>query len=98
MLSGGNIGRAGAGLFLFVLNFDGFKVFGLEDLVAVQTFDIVHAISAGNDLGTGMLTSGLHIQRLDEIYSTYAHEVVKPPFWHILRSPVRVAPTSRSTR
>jgi hypothetical protein len=52
-----------AALLFFLLGFHGFDVFGLEDLTAIETFHIVHAVSAGNNLGTGMLTSGLHRQR-----------------------------------
>ena len=48
------------GLFFLFLDFHGFKVFGLEDLATVETFDIIHAISPGDDLGTGVLASGLH--------------------------------------
>jgi hypothetical protein len=66
-------------LFLFFLGFHGFKVFGFEDLVAIETFHVVHAVSTGNDLGAGMLTGGMHKQRLDESYSIQADGVVKPP-------------------
>jgi hypothetical protein len=48
------------GLFLFVLYFHGFEVLGFEDLTAVETFDVVHSVSSGNDLGTVMVASGLH--------------------------------------
>jgi len=47
-------------LFLFFLGFHGFKVFSFEDLTAIQTFHVVHAISSRNDLRAGVLTSGLH--------------------------------------
>ncbi len=50
----------GGGLFLFFLGFDGFEVLGLEDLTAVQTFHVVHAVSSGNDLGPGVIAGGLH--------------------------------------
>jgi hypothetical protein len=52
-----------AGLLFVVFDFYGFKVFGLEDLAAIQAFDVVDAVTAGNDLGTGMVTSGLHKPR-----------------------------------
>ena len=48
------------GLFLFFLYFHGFKVFGFKNLPAVETFHVVYAVSSGQDLGTGVLTSGLH--------------------------------------
>jgi hypothetical protein len=51
------------GLFLFFLDFHGFKVFGFEDLTAVQTFNVVYAVSSGDDLSTGMVASGLHTLR-----------------------------------
>jgi len=61
-LSGRGTGPAGCrpALFLFFLDFHGFKIFGLEDLPAVQTFHIVDAVSPGKNLGAGVLTSGLH--------------------------------------
>jgi hypothetical protein len=36
------------------------EVFGLEDLAAIETFHVVDPISAGDHLGAGMVTSGLH--------------------------------------
>jgi len=51
------------GLFLFFLDFHGFQVFGFEDLTAVQTFNVVDAVSSGDDLSTGMVASGLHTLR-----------------------------------
>jgi hypothetical protein len=50
----------GAALLLFFLDFYGFKVLGFEDLTAVQTLNVVHAVSPGNDLGAVMVASGLH--------------------------------------
>jgi hypothetical protein len=50
-------------LLLLVLDFDRFQVLGLEDLAAVQTFHVVHAVSPGNNLGAIVVTSGLHSQR-----------------------------------
>ena len=48
-------------LFLVLfLDFHGLKVFGLEDLAAIQAFHVIHAVSPGDDLGAGMVTSGLH--------------------------------------
>jgi hypothetical protein len=47
-------------LFLSFLGFRGFKVFGFEDLAAIQTFHVVHAVSSSNDPGAGVFTSGLH--------------------------------------
>jgi hypothetical protein len=48
----------GSELFLFFFDLDGLKVFGLEDLTAVETFDVLHAVAAGNHLCAGMFTSG----------------------------------------
>jgi hypothetical protein len=57
-------GKWCGGRLVFVLfYFYGFKVFGLEDLAAIQAFDIVHAVAPGDDLGAVMVTSGLHTQR-----------------------------------
>jgi hypothetical protein len=47
-------------LFLFLLDFHRFKVFGLEDLTAVETFHIIDAVSSGKNLGMGVFASGLH--------------------------------------
>ena len=47
-------------LFFFVAGSKGFEVFGLEDLAAIETLDIVHAIAAGEYLGTGVLAGSLH--------------------------------------
>jgi len=49
-----------APLLFFFLDLHGIEVFVLEDLMAIQTFQVVHAISPGNDLGAGVLASGLH--------------------------------------
>jgi hypothetical protein len=67
------------GLFFFFLDFHGFKVFGLEDLPAVETLHVIDTVSPGNDLGAGMFTSGRHNKRLDEVYFTHARAQVKPP-------------------
>jgi hypothetical protein len=51
----------GEGLpFFFFLDFHGIKVFCFEDLTAIQTLYVVHAVSSSDDLGAGMLTRGLH--------------------------------------
>src|SRR3954467_15625009 len=68
------------GLFLVFLDFDGLQIFGLENLTAIQAFDVFHACAAGNHLGTGMVANGLHKQRLDEVYFNRPRDVVKPPW------------------
>ena len=67
-------------LFLFFLDLHGLEIFGFEDLPAIQAFEVVHAVASGNHLGTGMVASGLHKQRLDEVYFNRLRVVVKPPF------------------
>jgi hypothetical protein len=67
-----------AALFFFFLDLHGFDVFGLEDLLAIQTFHVVDAVSSGDDLGAGMLASGLHKQRLDEIILTVRRAMSSP--------------------
>ena len=74
------LAHADGALFLFFLDFDGLEVFGLEDLAAIQAFDVFDAVASGNHLGTGMVASGLHKQRLDEVYFNRLRDVVKPPF------------------
>jgi len=51
-------------LFFFVVfvNGDGFEILGFEDLAAIQTFDIIHAVASRDDHGAGVLT-GLHKDR-----------------------------------
>ena len=49
-----------AGLFFLILNFHGFKIFGFEDLAAIETFNVIDPLPAGDDLGARVLTSGLH--------------------------------------
>jgi hypothetical protein len=36
------------------------EIFGLEDLPAVETLDIVNAVAAGDYRGSFVLTGGLH--------------------------------------
>ena len=67
------------GLFVFFLNCDGFQVFGLENLAAIEAFQVFHAISSGDHLGTVVVTSGLHNQHLDETYFIQEQALVKPP-------------------
>ena len=66
-------------LFLVVLDFHGFKIFGLENLAAIETFHVIDAVSPGDHLGAGVFTSGRHNKRLDEDYFTHARAYVKPP-------------------
>jgi len=49
-----------ARLFFLFLDLHGLKIFGFEDLPAIETFNIIHPVSAGDDLGARVLTSGLH--------------------------------------
>jgi len=48
------------GLFFLFLDLYLFKVFGLEDLAAIEAFHVINAVSTGDHLGAGMVTSGLH--------------------------------------
>ena len=47
-------------LFFVFLHLNGFEVFGLEDLTAVETFEVVYTVSPGDDLGAVVVTSDLH--------------------------------------
>ena len=52
--------RSGGGLIvLFVGGWDRFQVFGFKDLVAIQTANVIYAVSPRQDLGTIVL-AGLH--------------------------------------
>jgi hypothetical protein len=48
------------GLFFLFLDLHGLQIFGFEDLPAIETFNVVDPVSAGDDLGARVLTSGLH--------------------------------------
>ena len=48
------------GLFFLILNLHLFEIFGFKDLAAIETFHVIHPVSAGDDLGARVLTSGLH--------------------------------------
>jgi len=74
-------------LFLVVFDYYRFQVLGLENLPAIEAFDVIHAVSPGNNLGTVVLASGLHNQRLDESYSIHVQELVKPPLVFIALRP-----------
>jgi len=60
------------------LDFHRFKIFRLEDLAAIEAFDVIYSVSPGNYLGAGMVASGLHKQRLDEDYFNRERGHVKP--------------------
>jgi hypothetical protein len=52
---------AAVGKLLVVLfHDDRFEVFGFKNLAAIETFDVVYAIAAGDDLGMVVVTGGLH--------------------------------------
>ena len=48
------------GLFFLILNFHGLQIFILEDLPAIETFNVIHPVPSGDYLGARVLTSGLH--------------------------------------
>jgi hypothetical protein len=47
-------------LFFLFLDVHGLEIFGFEDLAAVEAFNVVDPVPAGDDLGARVLTSGLH--------------------------------------
>jgi hypothetical protein len=49
-----------AGLFFLFVDVHGLKIFGFEDLAAIETFNVVDPVSAGDDLGARVRTSVLH--------------------------------------
>jgi hypothetical protein len=61
--------RTGGNLVFVFFDDDGFKVLGFKDLAAIETFDVVYAIAASDDLGVVVVTGGLHKQHFIEIYS-----------------------------
>jgi hypothetical protein len=56
----GDEGRGRSGLFVVSLDGNRLEIFGFEDLPAVETFDVVHTIAAGDDYCFFMLAGGLH--------------------------------------
>jgi hypothetical protein len=48
------------GLFFFRVGCYGFQIFGFEDLLAVEAFDKVHTVAAGDDYGFFVLAGCLH--------------------------------------
>jgi hypothetical protein len=55
-------GKSGAegGLPFVLFDDDRFEVFGFKNLAAIETFDVVYAIAASDDLGAVVVTGGLH--------------------------------------
>lgn len=58
----GVVRESGRGI--FILNGDGLKIFGFEDLVAIEAADVIYSVAPGHDLGAGMLTN-LHRNQND---------------------------------
>jgi hypothetical protein len=51
---------AGGSVLVVVFYLDRFKVFGFKNLAAIETFDVIDAIAAGDNLGVVVITGGLH--------------------------------------
>ena len=68
-----------AELFFLFLDFDGLQIFGFEDLPAIETFNVVHPVSAGDDLGARVLTSGLHNSALMKFILPLRKPLSSPP-------------------
>ena len=65
VLSGRSLATyCGALVFLVGFSGDWLKIFGLEDLAAIEALHVVHAISTGEDNRLFMLAGGLHNQHL----------------------------------
>jgi hypothetical protein len=47
-------------LFLFFVDFQGNEILGLEDLTAVEAFDVVDAVATGNHLGSVVIADDRH--------------------------------------
>jgi len=47
-------------LFFFLFHYYRLKVFGFKNLATIETFNVIHAIAAGDDLGAGVVTGGFH--------------------------------------
>jgi hypothetical protein len=55
-------------LFFVVLYFDGFEIFGFENLPAVETLHVFDALAPGNDLGSIVIAGGLHTNALMDLF------------------------------
>jgi hypothetical protein len=55
-------------LFFVVLYFNGFEIFGFENLPAVETLNVIDAIAPGNDLGSIVIAGGLHTNALLDLF------------------------------
>ncbi len=55
----GRVKPRGQLLFVVFVNGYGFEILGFKDLAAIQTFEIIHAVTSRDDHGAGVLT-GLH--------------------------------------
>ena len=61
-------GKRSTDLFFVVLYFNGFEIFGFENLPAVETLDVIDAIAPGNDLGSIVIAGGLHTNALMDLF------------------------------
>lgn len=52
------------GLFVVVLDFHWLKVLSLENLAAIEALHVIYPVSSGDNLGTVVVTSGLHTATL----------------------------------
>lgn len=61
-------GKRSTDLFFVVLYFNGFEIFGFENLPAVEAFDVIDAVAPGNDLGSIVIAGGLHTNALMDLF------------------------------
>jgi hypothetical protein len=57
------IGGVRGGLFFFRFGCDGFQIFGFEDLLAVEAFEEVHTVAAGDDYRSFVVAGCLHSKK-----------------------------------
>ena len=51
-------------LFFFFLDSDWLEIFSFKDLAAIETFDIINPVAAGQDHRAFMLAEGLHTKQI----------------------------------
>jgi len=69
---------SGGGLIVLVVSGNWLKVFGLENLVAIETTHIVDPVAPCQNLGTRVLAD-LHRRKRDYPHSKHPDSLVKPP-------------------
>jgi len=77
--------------FFFLVGFQGFKILRFEDLVAIETFHVVYAVSSSDNLRAGVFTNGLHNTKEQMSFILTGRESLSRPTGSIRRLRVNYA-------